>query len=442
MNQSLIFLDDQTHAQLCAFLCEHTGIRCTDDRRGLLDERVRDRAGQLGLEDAERYLEYVWNDSAGPAELAQLVDVLYAPAADFFLHTSQMETFALIVGQLVDARRASGKKSIRIWSAACAAGEEPYSLAMVLSDALGGELGWDIALVATDVSPVRIEQAQRARYTEQTVSRVGSVRTANHFSRDPVDSQYLNISPEIASMVQFQTINWSDGEQVASFHDYDFAFFRGALSHFDSAMKEKVVAALGNSLRPGGYLVLGPDDSPEGICNAFERDECADHSFYRKPVGTVPSTETGSGAAVPEQMAQLEFLVQFINRGTRDISLDIDASLSKSIEVISAVADSLSDLKDDPRMPPALRDKLLAMDQQFMQVLLFLQVGDRIAQKSEALRAGLQELSNCLLGEGESAPDLDVSMASFNENILSNNSANGGDDGHMSQDDIDALFGS
>ena len=143
-----------------------------------------------------------------------------------------------------------------------------------------------------------------------------------------------------------------------------------------------------------------------------------------------------------EQMVQLESLVQFINRGTRDISLDIDASLSKSIEVISAVADSLSSLKDDPNVPSALREQLLAMDQQFMQVLLFFQVGDRIAQKSEALRAALQDLSNCLLGEGGNAPDLNVSRASFNENILSETSAKKDDDDHMSQDDIDALFGS
>lgn len=143
-----------------------------------------------------------------------------------------------------------------------------------------------------------------------------------------------------------------------------------------------------------------------------------------------------------EQMAHLESLVHLINHGTRDISLDIDASLSKSIEIISVISDSLSALKDDPHMPTALRDQLLAMDKQFMQVLLFLQVGDRIAQKSEALRAALQELSNCLLGDGENAPDLDVSTASFNENILANDSASEGEDGHMSQDDIDALFGS
>jgi len=82
------------------------------------------------------------------------------------------------------------------------------------------------------------------------------------------------------------------------------------------------------------------------------------------------------------------------------------------------------------------------MDQQFMRAMLFLQVGDRITQKSEALRAALQELSDYLIGDDAEAPDLNVSISSFDENILPAKSDEERDENAMSQDDIDALFGS
>ena len=110
--------------------------------------------------------------------------------------------------------------------------------------------------------------------------------------------------------------------------------------------------------------------------------------------------------------------------------------------MLSAVADALNALQDDTKLTVEAREKIEQVDQQFMRAMLFLQVGDRITQKSEALRAALQELSDYLMGDDAEAPDLNVSISSFDENILPAKSDEERDENAMSQDDIDALFGS
>ena len=143
-----------------------------------------------------------------------------------------------------------------------------------------------------------------------------------------------------------------------------------------------------------------------------------------------------------KRLPHLIDLVQFIDRGTCDIRVDIDSSLSSAIEMLSAVADALNALQDDTKLTVEAREKIEQVDQQFMRAMLFLQVGDRITQKSEALRAALQELSDYLMGDDAEAPDLNVSISSFDENILPAKSDEERDENAMSQDDIDALFGS
>jgi hypothetical protein len=104
------------------------------------------------------------------------------------------------------------------------------------------------------------------------------------------------------------------------------------------------------------------------------------------------------------------------------------------------VTDTLSALSEESDLAPNLRAQLRTADRQLMRVLLFLQVGDRTGQKSEALRATLQEMSDRLLGEQKEAPDLQVNISSFDENILPEESGDEKGGESMSQDDIDALF--
>ncbi len=121
---------------------------------------------------------------------------------------------------------------------------------------------------------------------------------------------------------------------------------------------------------------------------------------------------------------------------------DLDNSLGKTIDAVGTVTNALEILGEKENIDPKSRAELRGVDRQLMQILLFLQVGERSQQRTEALRAALLELPDHLFGTDKEAPDLQVNMTSFDKNLLPPDAQNGqtGDDDTMSQDDIDTLF--
>jgi|GEM_PF-238702 len=468
MSSQTYFLDDRTFLQFRDYIYELTGISYTDGKRYLLDTRVRRRAQEVGMVDGSSYLDYLKNSPQREGEINLLIDQVSTHETSFFRHANQIKTFAKLVGELIETRRAAGNRKIKIWSAACSTGEEPYTLAMVVKELLGDEIAWNITIAGTDISPGSIKKARNTLFTERNLRNVAEPYLSRYFSANPDDPQHLRLSEEIAGMVELQVVSLINANQVARFRDFDLVFCRNVLIYFDDEAKKKVVEALWNSLAAGGHLVLGPSDSLHNISDAFQRSEYSVYNFYKKPdaptksitplkpVNNQPPTRavvrpTISSAYVTRpaspagpsssDLLRLKILIQRLDRGIRDLNQDVDNSLSKTIEAVSSVADSMGSLSEEEDLAPKVRSQLRTADRQLMRILLFLQVGDRAGQKSEALRATLQEISDRLLGEQEEAPDLKVDILSFDENILPTESAGDGQDNEsMSQDDIDALF--
>ncbi len=477
MKQPSFFLDDTTFVQFRDYIYELTGIHYTDGKRYLLDTRVRRRALDVGMADGPSYLDFLKNNPKREAEINQLIDQVSTHETSFFRHANQIKAFSHIASELIEQKRAAGKRKIKIWSAACSTGEEPYTLAMVLKELLGNESGWDITMIGTDISPGSIAQARQTRFPERNLRNVAEPYLSRYFVPDARDPLYQSLSNEIASMVEFQVLSLINSQQMSKFRDFDMVFCRNVLIYFDETAKKKVVDALWHSLCPGGHLALGPSDSLHGISEAFQRNEHSLYNFYqrpdvaadattstqrverkelskqakrsdvaplpspaRKPMATPPSrTESALSSG---QSLRLKILIQRLDRGIRDLNQDLDTSLSKTIEAIGSVTDSLATLSDEDDLSPKVRSQLRVADRQLMRILLFLQVGDRAQQKSEALRAALQEMSDRLLGKEKEAPDLKVNISSFDENILPNDEQDqeASTDATMSQDDIDALF--
>lgn len=469
MSKQAFFLDDRTFVQFRDYMYDLTGISYTDGKRYLLDTRVRRRAQEVGMADGESYLHYLKNNAQREVEINLLIDQVSTDETSFFRHANQIKTFAKLVAALIEIRRAEGKRKIRIWSSACSTGEEPYTLAMVVKELLGDEVGWDITILGTDISAGSVKEARHMLFPARNLRNVNEPYLSRYFSLDPTDPQYLRLCESIATMVQFKVLSLINVDQIAQFRDFDIIFCRNVLIYFDDEKKKKVVGALFNSLVVGGHLALGPSDSLHNISDDFQRNEHSVHNFYRKPdaerktasnlsplarqsstatqtssefsalSASAPTSSTPSSALSASDSLHLKILIQRLDRGIRDLSADVDTSLSKTIEAVGSVTDSLSALSAEDGLAPNMRAQLHAVDRQLMHILLFLQVGDRTGQKSEALRAALQELSDRLLGEHKEAPDLQVNISSFDENILPEENDDGRGES-MSQDDIDALF--
>ena len=185
---------------------------------------------------------------------------------------------------------------------------------------------------------------------------------------------------------------------MAQFRDFDIVFCRNVLIYFDDEAKKKVIGALFDSLAAGGYLVLGPSDSLHNISDAFQRSEYSVYNFYRKPdaegqtaksatrvVGRpvaktrsklspapAPASVPSSAALPGSESLRLKILIQRLDRGIRDLSSDVDTSLSKTIEAVGSVTDTLSALSEESDLAPNLRAQLRTADRQLMRVLLFL----------------------------------------------------------------------
>ncbi len=465
MNEQTFFLDDRIFVQFRDYIYELTGISYADGKRYLLDTRVRRRAQEVGMADGLSYLDYLKNNAQRETEINLLIDQGSTHETSFFRHANQIKTFAKLVAALIEQRRATGERKIKVWSSACSTGEEPYTLAMVIGELLGNEVGWNIAVIGTDISAGCIAEARKMHFPERNVRNVVEPYRSRYFIADPADPQHLRLSESIAAMVRFQVVSLINANQMAQFREFDIIFCRNALIYFDDAAKKKVVGALWNSLVAGGHLVLGPSDSLHNISAVFQRSEYSVYNFYRKPAAAEKTAESampanrrspasivakpsGSAPVLPapssslstSESLRLKVLIQRLDRGIRDLSKDVDTSLSKTIEAVSSVAASLEAISEEGDLAPTLRTQLRAADRQLMRILLFLQVGDRTGQKSEALRATLQEMSDRLLGEHQEAPDLQVNTLSFDENILPAENRDGQDRTSMSQDDIDALF--
>ena len=394
-------------------------------------------------------------------EINLLIDQVATHETSFFRHTNHIDIFENLIDELIAERRLSERKQIKIWSAACSTGEEPYTLAMIVQEKLAGESGWDISIQGTDISSGSIAQAKRGRFPKRNVRNTPEPYLSKYFVQDPRDANFFTLSPDLANAVEFDAISLIADIQTTT-HNFDIVFCRNVLMYFDDIAKKKVLTMLWRSLVPGGHLVLGPSDSMHGLSNSFQRTPHSVFNFFQRPhnsaatIATPPTAQAPTPATPVEaapslppssirdnsQSIQLKILIQRLDRGIRDLRQDLDNSLGKTIDAVSTITNALEILGEKENIDPNSRAELRGVDRQLMQILLFLQVGDRTQQKTEALRAALQELSDHLLGTGKKATDLQVNMTSFDKNLLPPDAQNGqtGDDDTMSQDDIDTLF--
>ncbi len=457
------FLDDQTFAQFRAYIYDLTGIDYTESKRYLLDTRVKRRARETNMDDGASYLNFLKTSADNQSEIDLLIDLVSTHETSFFRHPNQITIFEKIIDEIIDERRMAGNKRINIWSAACSTGEEPYTLAMVVREKLGRETGWEISIEGTDISSGAIAQARRGRFSERNVRSTPEPYLSKYFRQDK-DPGFYTLTPDMANSVKFEAISLIDDAKTDARRDFDIVFCRNVLIYFDDVAKKKVLEMLWKNLVPGGHLVLGTSDSLHGLTDSFQRTQHSVFNFFlRPPNSTAPNTTavatqaTASTARAVEaapslpsppardnsQSLRLKTLIQRLDRGIRDLTQDLNNSLGKTINAVSTVSSTLETLGQSEHLDPKTRAELRGADRQLMRILLFLQVSDRAQQKTEALRAMLQELSDNLLGAEKEALDLQVNITSFDKNLLpqdDDESDDGDDDGTMSQDDIDALF--
>lgn len=284
-------LSDTAFEALRGLIYDHTGIFFRDNKRYLLESRLARRLAALGLPHFDAYLRLV-TSASGRTELPELVNAITINETYFFRHAEQHGHFVReILPGLVEERLRKHQRRVRLWSAACSTGDEPYTLALLVLEhvqPLYPQVTFEI--VGTDIDTEVVERAKEAVYGNYSVRNVPPAVLAKYFTRrDEGRATSYDLDPRVRRMVTFRQGNLADRAAVRRMQDVDAVFCANVLIYFDQEAKERVVASLYGALRDGGYLFVGVSETLYGVTQAFQPVRFAQAVAYRKEPAAAPA---------------------------------------------------------------------------------------------------------------------------------------------------------
>jgi chemotaxis protein methyltransferase CheR len=235
-------------------------------RRSMLQRRISARMAKLRLWDCDDYLRRLRTD---PAECEQLIDTILINVSSFFRNPVVFEVIAQsALTAILEAKRSAQSGEIRVWSAGCAAGEEAFSAAILIDQALGDEAGWTPYVFATDIDSASLRQADSGLFPRESLKDTKLGVLDRYFT---AQDQAYAVRPPIRQMVRFSSDDLASPETIAPpdsiFGSFDMVLCRNVLIYFSHKLRELACEKLYRSLAVGGYLVLG---AAEALTPAME----------------------------------------------------------------------------------------------------------------------------------------------------------------------------
>lgn len=276
IGRDVMRLSDRGFARFADFFTSELGIRMPDSKIGMVQSRLARRVRELGLSSVEQYGEYLFSQRHHE-ELDHLIDAITTHKTDFF---REPEHFSYLTDvALPSLAAAKGRDRINVWSAACSSGEEPYTLAMVLSEYTQRQRDRAFAVLATDVSSGVLQKARRGVYPECLIDPVPLALRRKYLLRKQCDSeQLIRIVPELRQKVSFYQLNFMAPDYAIS-DTFDIIFLRNVLIYFNRDTQEKVVNKICRYLNPGGYLFVSHAESLTDLKLPLRRVQTSIHQM-------------------------------------------------------------------------------------------------------------------------------------------------------------------
>jgi chemotaxis protein methyltransferase CheR len=257
---------------------EKAGIAIRPGKEALVSARVAKRLRALSLPGEEAYLAFLETDQSGE-ELARFLDVISTHFTSFFREKDHFDLLA----REIEQRLASGERRLRLWSAACSTGEEPYTMVMT---ALGvpGAAGADLRVLATDIAEDTLRQAEAGVYALSRLEAVPRELRQRWFEpvqgeRKPAADPTLRASQELRARVAFRRLNLA-APPFPMRGPFDAVFCRNVLIYFDQPTRQRLITAVEGLLRPGGLLCIGHTETLSGVRSGLKLER---PSVFRRP---------------------------------------------------------------------------------------------------------------------------------------------------------------
>ncbi len=270
-------LPDDVFRLLRDAIYRRTGIWFADASKYLLQKRLSPRARELNFESLQKYYYFLQYDPRADTEFDEIYDLVTTKETYFFREPAQLAAF---VDEIVpDVLSRKTVRKIRVWSAGCSTGEEPYSIAMLLQESrYFDRAGFEI--FASDLSQQVLVRARKGQYRETAFRATDPTLRDKYFTREPDGS--WRIRDEIRNRVSFGRLNLYDEPRVALLGTVDVIFCRNVIIYFDDSAKRTVINNFYNRLTEGGYLLLGHSESLISLSTQFKLKHLKNDMVYQK----------------------------------------------------------------------------------------------------------------------------------------------------------------
>ncbi len=253
---------------------ERTGIVVSDDKYDMFYSRLSRRVRKLGLHNFSEYCNLIRREERDE-EVLELVNAITTNLTAFFRENHHFDYLAGTVLPELMQRNASSRK-IRIWSAGCSTGEEPYSLAIALRETLPA--GWDARILATDIDSNVLQKAASAVYPAERVNGLPKPRLKRWFLKGKGDhAGMVRLKPEIRQIIRFDQLNLMEGWALEE--PMDVIFCRNVIIYFDKPTKRRLVERYADAMKHDGHLFIGHSES---LFKLTDRFELIGNTIYRR----------------------------------------------------------------------------------------------------------------------------------------------------------------
>ena len=262
-DHALVSMGNREFASLSRFIYEQCGIKMPEAKKTMLEGRLQKRLRHLGLKSFADYIDYLFGPEGMERELVPMIDLVTTNKTDFFREPDHFDYLRDRV--LPEWCERYPLRRLLVWSAGCSTGQEPYTLAMVLSDFAALHKGFDFQILATDISTRVLEQARRAVYSESVLDPVPPVMKSRYLLRSKDRTSGLaRIVPELRAKLKLRRLNFLD-EDFGLREHLDIIFCRNVIIYFDRQTQTRLLQKFYSHLRMGGHIFMGHSETLSGL---------------------------------------------------------------------------------------------------------------------------------------------------------------------------------
>jgi len=273
-------LKEKEFQKISTFIYDKVGIKLPPAKKTMVEARMQKRLKVLGLANFEAYADFVFSREGQAKEAVHLIDVVTTNKTDFFRESAHFDYLIRnVLPVIIGSRGDCIKEPVRIWSAGCSSGEEPYTMAMVLSEVAEKRRDFRFSILASDISTRILEHAIRAIYPDDRIDPIPDRFKKKYLlkSQDRTSS-VVRICPEIRQLVTFKRINFMD-DDFGMRQKMDIIFCRNVVIYFDKPTQQTLMGKFHGQLQSNGFLFLGHSESLNGLNVDFQ---AVASTIYRK----------------------------------------------------------------------------------------------------------------------------------------------------------------